>query len=299
MADLSEVLQAFVTLITGVVYPNGTTEPSIVAPSPVKVYYGWPLPSTLDVDLTAPTNPPVNISVFNLPGDQDVTRFMRTQDPPLVPVLPTLTATVSGATVTIGGAVTAGNYISVGAGTQVVSYGALSSDTMASIAAALTSQFTLPVVASASESVITFAAGFSRIVARVAAPQTMTTEVERLRKRFQITIWSATDAMRNTLGSAIRPAIMATAALLLPDGTTARLWPISDNDDDNKDRANGFLRDMIYMVEYPTTIALPGYPVTAPSVTPLASIKRPPFDHKIPLSVGSVVGRSLLTTMIK
>ncbi len=36
-----------------------------------------------------------------------------------------------------------------------------------------------------------------------------------------------------------------------------------------------------------------------PDVPSDETIKRPPFDHKIPLSVGSVVGRSLLTTMIK
>ena len=243
-------------------YPNGTSNPSIVAPVVVNVGYGWPLPGKLDADLLTTPNPPVTISVWKLPGDKDVTRFERTWDQPQATVAPTVTATVAANVVTIGGTMTVGNYVTVVAGNQAASYGIGPTDTPSTIAAALAAQFSSPVVCSASGPAITFTVGFSVIAARCAAPQQVTQEVERLQQRFQITIWAGTDALRNTIGAALRPAIMTTAALPLPDGTTARIWPVADFVDDSKQRAQGFLRDMVYMVEYPTTIGETQYPVT-------------------------------------
>ena len=52
MADLSDVSNALVTLVTGVVYPNGTGQPSITG-NPVLVYSGWPNMTQLKTDLQA------------------------------------------------------------------------------------------------------------------------------------------------------------------------------------------------------------------------------------------------------
>lgn len=50
MADLSDVSTALVTLVTGVVYPNGIGQPSITG-NPVVVYSGWPNMTQLKTDL--------------------------------------------------------------------------------------------------------------------------------------------------------------------------------------------------------------------------------------------------------
>jgi hypothetical protein len=272
VADLSAVLSGWVSLISGVAYPNGTSQPSIVAPNVVKVGYGWPMPGQLDADLLS-ANPPVTVSVWPLPGDRDVTRFERTLDLVGPKVNPTVTATVAGATVTLSGTATAGNYVTIVAGNQAASYGVKTADTLAVIATALAAQFSSPVVCSATGPSITFISGFSTIAARSAAPQQAAQEVERLQKRFQITIWAATDALRNTIGAALRPFIMGAASLPLPDGTSVRVWPVADLLDDTKQRAQGFLRDMIYMVEYPTMQGETLYPVT--TIQTAAAVSEP------------------------
>ena len=66
MADVTDVANALVSVIAGVVYPNGTTQPSITN-CPILVYQGWPVAQTLDTDLKAGT---VHISVFPKPGDR-------------------------------------------------------------------------------------------------------------------------------------------------------------------------------------------------------------------------------------
>jgi len=52
MADLSDVLDAFASLITGALYPNGTSNPSVVTAA-CKVYPGWPQSNILDADVRA------------------------------------------------------------------------------------------------------------------------------------------------------------------------------------------------------------------------------------------------------
>lgn len=65
MADVNEVGQALATLIAGIAYPSGTTQPSITG-APILVYQGWPNSVQLTDDLKAGK---VHISVFPQPGD--------------------------------------------------------------------------------------------------------------------------------------------------------------------------------------------------------------------------------------
>ena len=54
MADLSDVLTFMATTVAAIIYPNGTSQPSIVA-APVKIYEGWPLADQLDRDMAGTT----------------------------------------------------------------------------------------------------------------------------------------------------------------------------------------------------------------------------------------------------
>lgn len=66
MADLSDAANALVTLIARIVYPGGTSAPSLTGDR-VLVYQGMPDPVSLADDLAAGT---IHVSVFPRPGDK-------------------------------------------------------------------------------------------------------------------------------------------------------------------------------------------------------------------------------------
>ena len=98
MADLAEVEQVIVGVIAAALYPDGTASPSAIG-EPVRVYRGWPEPNRLDADLAAGT---LNVSVYPQEMEHRTTRYTPDEiDLPRDP--PTLTLTVIGDTVTVGG----------------------------------------------------------------------------------------------------------------------------------------------------------------------------------------------------
>src|SRR5260370_6345847 len=122
-ADLSDVEQAIVNTITGVVYPTGSTNPSVVlndslAPMQVRIYRGWPISANLDADLAAGI---MNISVYTRNGtEKNTTRFH-----PDYQTVTTETATVAASVnasnqvvVTGGGAVGITQWVTVLVGTR-------------------------------------------------------------------------------------------------------------------------------------------------------------------------------------
>ncbi|HYA07490.1 MAG TPA: hypothetical protein VEF90_16515 [Xanthobacteraceae bacterium] len=266
MADISDVEQAFVAAITAAVYPNGTSAPSaIVLPGGAalncRIYAGWPLPETLDPDMAAGNV--VNVSVFPQAGmERNVTRFPQDWQNQTSTAC-TLTAAVSGATVTIGGAVTVGHYVTLQIGGQAFSYAAQASDTLASVAAALAALIAANMTASASGAVITVPSTMGgRIVARCAAPGTAARELERTTQRFIVTIWAPNNACRVAAARIIRPALAALDFLGLPDGYAAELKYESSTDVDRTGKQNLSCRDIFYWAEYPTTQSMVAYPMT-------------------------------------
>lgn len=98
MADVSDVESALVTLLSQIVYPTGTGNPSIVS-APCRIYRGWPVPANLDTDLK---NGVINISVFPQANEQKTTRYPRRWQP-LPYTTPQLQLIVSGNTVIVVG----------------------------------------------------------------------------------------------------------------------------------------------------------------------------------------------------
>src|ERR1700744_3522544 len=101
MADTSDVENALKALVIAAVYPNGTSQPSIVAKD-LFIERGWPVSAKLDTDLAAGK---AHISIFPPEGmEPNTTRWPREEQLLTAPVH-TLTATVNGNTITIGGTV--------------------------------------------------------------------------------------------------------------------------------------------------------------------------------------------------
>jgi len=251
MADLSDVSDALVTLIAGVLYPNGTGQPS--APGvPCRVYAGWPTSAQLDADLAAGT---AHVSVFNRPEARNTTRYQTVpQDLTITP--PALTLTINGRTVTVGGTVAAGVNTAVIVGTKGYTYQTIGADTLNSVAAALAALINADFAGTtASGAVITLpATGPAIAAARVGGSGQQVTEVGRIEQGFQITVWANTPANRKAIASLIAPTLMNTRFLTLADGSAARLILKSQRDDDMKQKAVLYRRDIMATVEYAETV---------------------------------------------
>ena len=273
MADLADIEAAFVSAISAAIYPNGTSSPSAAMlpngqPINCRIAAGWPLPETLDPDMAAGTPPGsrsvVNISVHAQTGmEKNTTRYERVWYSQTTNAC-TMTATLSGLTITIGGTVTAGHYITIHLGNVAVSYAALASDTTATIAAALQALIAAQMSGSSvTGSVITAPAVMGgRITVRTAAPGTAAMELERSNQRFAVTIWAPNNACRTAVARVIRPALAAIDFFSLPDGYAGELKYESSTDIDRSGKQNLMCRDIFYWVEYPTTESVVAYPIT-------------------------------------
>lgn len=253
MADISDVLNAIVAAINNVVYPNGTSQPSILGSATVRVYPGWPT-SSLDGDLTAGT---ANISVFPRNIGRNTTRYPRDWQEKTAPVH-TLTMTVDGNEVTVGGTFST----AVAQNTVVIvddvlfQYSCQAGDTPASIATALAALINAQFEASASDGVITVPAAHS-LVARVGGYGVGITEVRRQWDTIQISFWCNSPAQRDALAAPVDAALAAINFISLADGTTGRLraqWTGAGPYDDKPQKEVLYVRHLFYDVEYGTTI---------------------------------------------
>lgn len=262
MADLSDVQSYLVSALTTALYPNGISQPSAIA-NPIKIYAGWPLPAQLDADLVAPT-PIVHISVYVQPGMEQVTSRYPRDWYPQTTVPCTLTGTVLNNTITIGGTVTAGHYLTIHLGNFPVSYAALVTDTTSSVAAALQALIAVAFpTATVLGNVITVPATLGGlIVVRGAAPGTIVRELERTKQAFLVTVWAPNNALRVAAAKIFRPALAAISMFPLPDGFAGWITYEGSRDVDRSEKQNVYCRDVTYWVEYPTTQSMVAYPIT-------------------------------------
>jgi hypothetical protein len=259
MADLSDVEDALVALVSGVLYPNGTSQPSIVGAA-CKIYRGWPTQAELDAYLASKQ---LTVTVYPRPGtERNTTRFPRDWQPLVAPA-PTLTATVVGNVVTLGGVVTPGNYVTVIVGDGIAySYAALPDQTFDDVAAALQAIIQGDFPAAAAGATLTITTGLS-IVARVGAPGQAAMEIRRQLRQFQITFWCADPASRDQASGLVDPVLAATDFLTLADGFAGRLLYVGTASFDTAQAQRLYRRDLIYSVEYPTTVTEAVYPITS------------------------------------
>jgi len=249
MADQSDVENALVALVAAVLCPNGADAASANGML-ARVYRGWPVASALDADLAAGW---VNITVFPVSDARNTTRYL---DEWLLPatVAPTLVATVSGNAIAFSGSAHPGQLAGIQADGNTYVYGTDAGDTPASVAANLAAEIRADWIVLLSGSTITVP-GAARLRARVVAEQAALLQTRRQKQSFRIICWCPDPATRDATASVIDGALAQLRFIALPDGSQGRLLFHGSMVTDRAEDASLFRRDLVYSVEYPTTIS--------------------------------------------
>lgn len=253
MADVIDVQNALVALAAAALYPNGTGQPSAASGVPCKVYAGWPTESQLDSDLAGGT---AHVTVFPRPEERNTTRFPQDWQPQTMNAA-TLTLTINGQQMTVGGVVPPANNphnLSVLANGKPYVYAVQTSDTLNSIAAALAALIAADIPGTGAAGAVVTLPGTGRIgAARVGITGTAVREVRRQERHFQITVWADTPAHRDAVAQPVDLVLATTKFLTMPDGFAARLIYKNSPISDSLQKTRLFRRDLIYLVEYATT----------------------------------------------
>ena len=252
MSDISDVLAVFATQINTILYPNGTGQPSVTG-GLIRVYPGWATASTLDPDAKAGIT---NVTVFPSGQESNKTRYSTAQKVQAV-ATPTLSLTVTGGVVTVGGVMpipfTAHN-LAVLVNNAPYIYSIQPSDTLTTIATALASLIAAGVPGTTSSgAAVTLPVGVNAVVGRVGTTGTVSQEWERQAQRIQITIWAPDPVTRNAVSAPIKQALAQIAFFSMPDGYGARVRSVGGAFSDALEKATTYRRDLFYEVEYATT----------------------------------------------
>ena len=267
MADLADVANEMVSAITAAIYPNGATNPSVMldahgAPIPAKIGRGWPLKNTLGGiegnggDLGAGV---VNVSVIPISGGtRNTTRFEKRWRP-LVAPNPTVTLTVSGNQVTVGGTVINPENLGIVVDNTIYLYAGSPSDTLSSIAASMAA---LIPGATASGPIITLHDNIGLQVATGGAG-TMFREIARQEQLFDVGLWCNSPAQRDACAPFVDVIFKSVEFIPLADGTSGRILFARQTDIDGQMLENLYRRHLVYSVEYATIQTSTAYQIVA------------------------------------
>ncbi|CBJ38330.1 putative phage protein [Ralstonia solanacearum CMR15] len=246
MADISDVSSALVTVIAGIAYPNGTSQPSISG-VPVLVYSGWPDSVQLRADLAANK---AHVSVFPQPNMlRIVDTAMSDWSTPTAPVN-TVTLTLSGQTITVGGTVSTPQNAALVVDGKSYVYAVQAGDTPASIAAALAALVNADQTATAAGAVVTIPVA-KYISPRVGGQGVAVRETRRQEQTYLITVWANCFDQRDPIAAAIDSALSGIAHLTLADQSAALRYK-SSRQDDSQQKEGIYRRDLLYAVEFST-----------------------------------------------
>lgn len=245
MADQSDVETAVAALVAGFLYPNGTAAESAVGFG-CRVYRGWPQRVALDADLAAGL---AHLSVVaGASGQRTTTRYPdewrmtrhRT---------PTLVATAAVGNVMFSGDAAVGQLAGVEVGGVAYVHRTVAGDTPTSVVAKLAAM--LP-GAGAVGAVLDLPGVLP--LARVVADQTGSRETRRQLQAFRVVCWTATPGSRDVLASFVDGALSAVDFIGLTDGSAGRLRFVSSGLSDRARDAGVYRRDLLYSVDYATTL---------------------------------------------
>ncbi|WP_428375194.1 hypothetical protein [Lichenicoccus sp.] len=250
MADISDVEEAFCSLILGATYPGGVAVPSVTG-AMIKIYRGWPINKTLNSDLQIGTQ---NVTVFSRPNStRDTSRYPRIWRTTGL-VAPTITITIDGSQATFGGTSGAGQTAGLLVDGIGYAYTLSADDSVADAAAALAAM----IPSASSAGVVISLAPERSLQARVAGSGTAEMETRRQEQGLMVSVWCPTPGGRDALATAIDNYLSPLDWFGLPDGTVARLTYHSSVETDESQNASLYRRILNYTIEYPTTIRMTG-----------------------------------------
>lgn len=259
MADESEVEDALCDFIVAALYPGGTegldaTSPSL-AGAPTKVQRGMPLSVDLEAMIEAGV---IDIAVAARNGVERVTTRYDRDWFELTPPVRTITASVAGATVTLGGTVSVPQNVAVRVGRAgLFIYQVQAGDTLPSIAAGLAVGLSgIGIAATAAGPSLTVAAT-DPVDARVGGYGVAAQELKRQDKSFQITLFAPSPELRDALAKIVDPALADLNFLPLPDGTQGLVRYERTIVIDSSEKMSEYRRDLFYWVEFPTITTRP------------------------------------------
>lgn len=250
MADISDVLDALVALCGQAIYPNGTSQPGVIAED-VRIYPGWVIPDQLDKDLAKGI---ATVNVYPMPEEARTTRYLNRRDPICTEIpAPQLEAAVTnpGEVTYVGTLTNPHNAALLVDGVPYV-YPAQAGDTAAIVAASLATLISVDRPASSAGPVLSIP-GDPTLSPRIGVFGTTVTELKRQRRSIQIIIWCKTPVQRTAIGRAIDEKLAGIDFISLPDLTGGWLLYRGSPYDDQFSRANTYRRDLRYTVDYGTT----------------------------------------------
>jgi hypothetical protein len=253
MADLSDVMNVLASMTAGALYPNGVSGSSAasVAGPIVSIYPGWPNPQQLDKDLPLGI---VHVNVYPWKQDRNTTRYMEVWQETVEPA-PTITATVAGTVITLGGVPGPQQNIAVLANGVAFVYQTVSEDTLASAATALAAVINAQIPGtSAAGASINLPATAVIAAARVGTFGTGGMAIRNQERIFQVGIWAGTQSLRDAVAKVIDPALSNPRFITLPDGFAARIIYHASLLNDSEQKMGIYRRDLLYSIDYATTL---------------------------------------------
>lgn len=251
--DVSSVEKGLVSTLTNTLFDGGNPNPDkllpcavayLGTPVPMRVYREWPLVDRLKTELAAGG---CNVSIYTVANNStNVTRQRRNLYTHKVEI--TVTATISGSTVTFSGTGTAGQVVGVSVGETGYAYRLAGGETPTAIA----SYFATIIPGSTSQGGVLGDLG-ANIASNVVSDVVRLTEVRRQVQRFLITVWAPTPQVRDLIGSAASMSLTEASCIRSKYGscTEKPVWRgVSVPQADEK--VNIYRRDETWDIEYAT-----------------------------------------------
>jgi len=248
MADISDVEDAIANAATTIIYPMGAAQGSIAGVT-CRIYRGWPNSATLAADLNAGV---VNVTVAsdNNTG-HTTTRYL--PDWQYRFSTPSLSASVSGQTITLGGTASVGNVVGVLIDGTAYAYRVAEGDTPPLVASNLCAQLQLTRIATVHGSSINVP-GAGSIIARAVCDTYAESEGRRQEKDVRMIFWCPSPIVRDIISSAVDQGMCQESFLTLADNTQARIQYRNSATYDQSQNALLYRRDLIYSIEYATIV---------------------------------------------
>jgi len=263
MADLTDVETKIVNIVAGAIYPNGTSQPSVLPnAAAARIGRGWPLPAQLDADLAAGK---CEITVYPLSGAYSNTYQLLDHTYVITPPAITTTVAVAGNVITVSGTLSPGEFL-----TLVIDGATVCSQTGADVATMLSALAAQAVAAgyaaTSTATTLTVPFGHSMVV-RQGGQAVMGNVIRRQCHSIMVSVWAPNDGLRTAAAILADVAIKQHQKVSMPDTSQCILRYQRTMSSDQMEKANLYRRDLIFEAEYATVEQFPGYTITSADIS--------------------------------